>query len=104
MLFRSLNCVCIVSLGCSQLGCGSTKTMKEEEYTTVAQFTPAHRNAEAFRRSEEELNRILSDHGIEFGLDGSRTYNVIVPSARAKEARELLRAARLKSGGELKVR
>ena len=74
-----------------------------EEYVTVAEFTPDHRNAEVFRQSEAELERILSGNGIEFGLDGSRAYRVIVSSTQAEKARELLKAAQLKDGGELKV-
>ena len=74
-----------------------------EEYVTIAEFTPDHRSREALRQSEAELERILSGNGIEFGLDGSRAYRVIVSSTQAEKARELLKAAQLKDGGELKV-
>jgi hypothetical protein len=74
----------------------------KEEYVTVAVFTPDHRSAEAHRRSEAELDRILSGNGIEFGLDGSRTYKVIVSNTQADKARDLLKSARLK-WGEVKI-
>lgn len=74
----------------------------KEECVTIADFTPNHRPG-ALEPSVEELEEILSSKGIECGLDESRSYRVIVPSARAEEARELLKGARFKRGGVLKM-
>ena len=65
----------------------------QEEYEYIGWFHPDHRSQEAHRLSEKELDDVLTPRGIIYGLQGSRAYEIIVPKARAKEARELLAAA-----------
>jgi hypothetical protein len=70
----------------------------QEEYESIGLFYPNHRNREAHSLSEKELDDVLTPHGIIYGLDGSRSYRIIVPKARAREARQLLAEARFRLG------
>ncbi len=70
----------------------------QDEYEYIGEFYPDHRNEEAHRLSKKELDDVLTPRGIIYGLNGSRTYWIIVPKARAKEARDLLAAARFTLG------
>jgi hypothetical protein len=105
MLFRRLLYICAAAINCLFLAChpprSDSKGPMKEEYVIVADFTPDHRSSEALDQSIKELESILS--GIECGLDGSRSYRVIVASSKAEKARQLLKAARFKRGGTIVV-
>ncbi len=70
----------------------------EEQYEIIGEFYPDHSSQEAMSLSLKELDDVLTPRGIIYGLDGSRAYWITVPKARAKEARELLAAARFTLG------
>ena len=69
-----------------------------ERYEVVAEFIPDHRNADTMQHSQEELDKILRAHQIEFSLEGSRSYQVIVPKDQRSKAKVALSAAQLKYG------
>ena len=74
------------------------------DYETVGEFTPDHRSGDTMDASLKELTDLLEEAGIvEFGLDGSRAYRIIVRRDQADTAREVLRRSNLKNGGEVQV-
>ena len=74
------------------------------DYETVGEFTPDHRSGDTMGASLKELSDLLEGAGIvEFGLDGSRAYRIIVRRDQADTAREVLRRSNLKNGGVVQV-
>ncbi len=49
-------------------------------------------------QSFQELDNVLTPHGIIYGLDGSRCYQLVVARTQAQLAAQLLRRARFKVG------
>ena len=68
------------------------------DYLTVGMYHYSHRSSAEADRSIQELDDVLRPHGIDYGLDGSRSYRIIVARAQAELAGRLLRRARFKIG------
>ena len=68
------------------------------DYLTVGLYHYSHRSSAEADRSIQELDDVLRPHGIVYGLDGSRCYQITVARAQAEIAGRLLRRARFKIG------
>ena len=68
------------------------------DYLTVGLYHYSHRSSAEANRSIQELDAVLRPHGIVYGLDGSRSYRIIVARTQAGMAGRLLRRTRFKIG------
>jgi hypothetical protein len=68
------------------------------DYLTVGLYHYSHRSRAELDKSIQELDNVLRPHGVVYGLDGSRCYQIVVARAQAQMAARLLRRARFKLG------